>query len=84
MRCNHGELKGLRPGPQDPRDREVGRFTLTPLLGSAVQPSSTWEALESRRMTRERGEQRCQKARRSGEWTFGEVTVNLLTEGWRI
>lgn len=31
------------------------RFTLTPLLGSAVQPSSAWEALESKRMTRESG-----------------------------
>lgn len=30
--------------------------TPTPLLGSAVQPSSAWEALESRRMTKERGE----------------------------
>lgn len=52
--CNHKELKelSLRP-PEDSWERER-KVTLTPLLGSAVQPNSAWEALESRRMTRER------------------------------
>lgn len=65
--------------PEDSWDRE-GKVTLTPLLGSAVQPSSAWEALESRRMTREKEEQRCQKTGRSERWegTFCEFTVNLL------
>lgn len=39
-----------------------GHFPLTPLLGNAVQPSSAWDALESRRTTKQRGEDRCQKA----------------------
>lgn len=65
--CNHKELKDLSPRPpEDSWDRE-GKVTLTPLLGRAVQPSSAWEALESRRMTREKEEQRCQKARKVGE-----------------
>lgn len=43
--------------------------TPTPLLGSAVQPSSAWEALESRRMTKERGEQMLESHTvRGGGW----------------
>jgi hypothetical protein len=48
--------KGTKPWiPRAGRDS----LTPTPLLGSAVQPSSAWEALESSRMTKERREERC-------------------------
>lgn len=78
--CNHKEPKDLSPRPPEDSWHRERKVTLTPLLGSAVQPSSAWEALESRRITMEKEGQRGQKIRRSGRWEepFCEFTVNLL------